>query len=77
MPAPTAVALPPRTGPWIEIPVLGIALPLAKGDGSVASADEVFQVTEGNPLFVEEVLRVGALDKHQLVSDGKGLGASQ
>jgi len=35
MPAPTAVALPPRTGLWIEIPTLGIGLPLAKGDGSV------------------------------------------
>ena len=35
MPSPTAVALPPRTGLWIEMPALGIALPLAKGDGSV------------------------------------------
>jgi LPXTG-site transpeptidase (sortase) family protein len=34
-PGPSPVALPPRTGVWIEMPVLGIALPLAKGDGSV------------------------------------------
>jgi LPXTG-site transpeptidase (sortase) family protein len=33
MPSPTAA--PPRTGVWIEMPVLGIALPVAKGDGSV------------------------------------------
>ena len=35
MPAPTAVALPPRTGVWIEMPALGIALPVLKGNGSV------------------------------------------
>jgi len=35
VPATSPVPLPPRTGVWIEIPVLGIALPLAKGDGSV------------------------------------------
>ena len=33
MPSPTAA--PPRAGVWIEMPVLGIALPVAKGDGSV------------------------------------------
>jgi LPXTG-site transpeptidase (sortase) family protein len=33
MPSPTAAPL--RTGVWIEMPVLGIALPVAKGDGSV------------------------------------------
>jgi LPXTG-site transpeptidase (sortase) family protein len=33
MPSPTAA--PSRTGVWIEMPVLGIALPVAKGDGSV------------------------------------------
>lgn len=33
MPSPTAA--PPRTGVWIEMPVLGIALPVVKGDGSV------------------------------------------
>jgi LPXTG-site transpeptidase (sortase) family protein len=37
MPSPTAVPLPPRTGVWIEMPVLGIALPLSKGDGSVTN----------------------------------------
>jgi LPXTG-site transpeptidase (sortase) family protein len=37
MPSPVAVVLPPRTGLWIEMPVLGIALPLSKGDGSVSN----------------------------------------
>jgi LPXTG-site transpeptidase (sortase) family protein len=35
MPSPNAVALAPRTGVWIEMPALGIALPVSKGDGSV------------------------------------------
>jgi LPXTG-site transpeptidase (sortase) family protein len=35
MPSPVAVALPPRTGVWIEMPVLGIALPVSNGDGSI------------------------------------------
>jgi LPXTG-site transpeptidase (sortase) family protein len=35
MPSATAVPLPPRTGVWIEMPELGIALPVVKGDGSV------------------------------------------
>ena len=35
LPAATAVPVVPRTGVWIEMPVLGIALPVAKGDGSV------------------------------------------
>jgi LPXTG-site transpeptidase (sortase) family protein len=35
MPSPVAVVLPPRTGVWIEMPVLGIALPISKGDGSI------------------------------------------
>lgn len=37
LPSPTAVPLPPRTGVWIEMPVLGIALPLSRGDGSVTN----------------------------------------
>jgi LPXTG-site transpeptidase (sortase) family protein len=37
LPSPTAVPLPPRTGVWIEMPVLGIALPLAEGSGSVTN----------------------------------------
>jgi LPXTG-site transpeptidase (sortase) family protein len=36
LPAPTP--LPKRTGVWIELPALGIALPLAKGDGSSSSS---------------------------------------
>jgi predicted Ser/Thr protein kinase len=35
-----------------------------------ASADDVYRVTEGNPLFVEEVLRVGGDGKHLKLSDG-------
>jgi LPXTG-site transpeptidase (sortase) family protein len=37
MPSPVAVVLPPRTGVWIEIPVLGIALPVSEGDGSISN----------------------------------------
>ena len=37
MPSPVAVVLPPRTGVWIEMPVLGIALPVSRGDGSVTN----------------------------------------
>jgi LPXTG-site transpeptidase (sortase) family protein len=43
--APAAVATaappaaPPRTGVWIEIPILNIALPLAKGNGSANAAN--------------------------------------
>jgi LPXTG-site transpeptidase (sortase) family protein len=37
VPAPVPVVVPPRTGVWIEMPVLGIALPLSKGDGSVTN----------------------------------------
>ena len=37
-PAPSPVPVPvPRTGLWLEIPALGIALPLEKGDGSVSN----------------------------------------
>ena len=35
VPAPSAVPVVPRTGVWIEMPSLGIALPVIKGDGSV------------------------------------------
>ena len=35
-----------------------------------ASADDVFERTEGNPLFIEEVLRVGKRSAHEPVSDG-------
>lgn len=38
-PTATAVAVPPRTGIWIEIPALDIALPLAKGNGSSIPAN--------------------------------------
>jgi LPXTG-site transpeptidase (sortase) family protein len=34
VPTPTAIPMPKRTGVWIEIPALEIALPLARGDGS-------------------------------------------
>ena len=37
---------------------------------SDTSADDVYRVTEGNPLFVEEVLRVGGDGKHLKLSDG-------
>jgi hypothetical protein len=39
-------------------------------DRPAPSADDVFQITEGNPLFVQEVLRVGAGGGHRLTSDG-------
>jgi hypothetical protein len=39
-------------------------------DGSAARAAAVFQRTEGNPLFIDEVLRLGALGKHPQLSDG-------
>lgn len=38
-PASTPVPLPPRTGVWIEIPSLNIALPLFKGNGSIVAAN--------------------------------------
>lgn len=33
-PSPTAIPVVPRTGVWIEMPALDIALPLLKGDGT-------------------------------------------
>ena len=40
-PAATAVPVVPRTGVWIEIPVLNIALPLAKGNGGSTNAANI------------------------------------
>ena len=37
---------------------------------SGASADEIYRVTEGNPLFVEQMLRIGGDGKHLKLSDG-------
>jgi LPXTG-site transpeptidase (sortase) family protein len=37
MPTPVPVVVAPRTGVWIEMPVLDIALPVSKGDGSVSN----------------------------------------
>ncbi len=40
------------------------------GRAASASADEVYRLTEGNPLFVEEVLRLGGRGEHLTPSDG-------
>jgi predicted Ser/Thr protein kinase/tetratricopeptide (TPR) repeat protein len=37
---------------------------------SGASADEIYRVTEGNPLFVEQMLRLGGDGRHLRLSDG-------
>ena len=37
---------------------------------SAASADEIYRVTEGNPLFVEQMLRIGGDGRHLKLSDG-------
>ncbi|HWO19942.1 MAG TPA: protein kinase, partial [Kofleriaceae bacterium] len=37
---------------------------------SGASTDEIYRVTEGNPLFVEQMLRVGRAGTHLKLSDG-------
>jgi tetratricopeptide (TPR) repeat protein len=38
--------------------------------GSAQDAEQVFQITEGNPLFVHEILRSPSRPAHKLASDG-------
>jgi tetratricopeptide (TPR) repeat protein len=47
-----------------------VAAWVAGSDGAAATADEVFRITEGNPLFVHEVLRVGAHAERRIANDG-------
>jgi tetratricopeptide (TPR) repeat protein len=47
-----------------------VAAWVTQSDRPVSNADDVFRVTEGNPLFVQEVLRVGADGSRPLTSDG-------
>jgi hypothetical protein len=47
-----------------------VAAWVSTSQGRVSSADDVFRVTEGNPLFVREMIRLGARGAHRSTSDG-------
>ena len=62
-----------REGEEIALPRLtrdAVAAWVVARTGPNARGNDVFERTEGNPLFIEEVLRVGKLSAHEPVSDG-------
>ncbi|HET6281849.1 MAG TPA: AAA family ATPase [Polyangia bacterium] len=62
-----------REGEVVSLPRLtrdNVAAWVSKSESSVSDADDVFRVTEGNPLFVREILRIGAHGKNRLTTDG-------